>query len=89
MLEGLLHSLIVLPGRHLTVSAPQLAGHLEAFFGGHLPSSQQVPFVCHQKQGNVGIGVDLADVLVQGPDEPVAVVVRDGVYKHEAVCPVD
>lgn len=89
LLEGFMHSLTVLPSWDLIVSASQFTGQLESFFGGHLPGSQEVSFVRHQKQGDVSIRVNLADVLVQGTDDSVALIVCDGVNKNEAICPVD
>jgi len=64
LLEGFMHSFTVLPGRDFIVSTSQFSGQLESFFGGHLPGSQEVSFVRHQKQGNVSIRVNLADMLV-------------------------
>lgn len=89
LLEGFVHALAVLPRWDFIVSTSQFAGQLESFFGGHLPGSQEISFVCHQKQGDVSIGVNLADVLVQGLDDAVALVFCDGVNENEAICPVD
>lgn len=33
--------------------------------------------------------MDLADMLVQGPDDTIALIVRYGIDKHKAVRPVD
>lgn len=89
LLEGLMHALAVLPRRHLAVGASQLAGQLQPFLGGHLPGPEQVALVGHEQQGDVGVGVDPADVLVQRAQHAEALVVRDGVDEHEAVGPVD
>lgn len=89
LLKGIVNLLKVLPCRQLVVSAAQLVCQLEAFFHRHLPGSQQVSFIGHDQQRYVGIGVDLPDMLVQGADGAVAVMVRDGIDKHKTICPVD
>lgn len=89
LMKGLVHTFAVLPCGHFRVSTGQFVGQLEAFLGGHLPGSQEVSFVGYQEQRDVGVRVNLPDVLVQGADDAVAFVVRDGVDKHKAIRPVD
>ena len=54
----------------------------------HLPGMQKVPLVAHDDDGDPGVRVDLPDVLVEGADGLVAVVVRDGIDQQKAVCPL-
>ena len=88
MPERITHIFVVLAGGNFQEQAAQLVGQLDALSGLHLPGMQQVPLVAHDDDGGSGVRVDLSDVLVQGADGQVAVVVRDGIDQQEALCPL-
>lgn len=88
VLEHLADALRALAGGDLQEEAAQFVGQLQPLFGLHLPGVEEIRFVPHHDDGDPGVGVELADVLVEGPDRLVAAGVRDGVDHEEALCPL-
>lgn len=88
MLKHITDIFIVFTGGNFQEQAAQLVGQLDAVTGLHLSGMQKVPLVAHDDDGGFRVGVDLPDVLVQGADGQVAVIVRDGIDQQEALCPL-
>lgn len=88
MLKHIADVFIVFAGGDFEEQAAQLVGQLDAVIGLHLPGMQEVPLVAHDDNGGLRVRVDLPDVLVQGADGLVALVVCDGVDQQEALCPL-
>uniref|UniRef100_A0A480IJ28 Ras-like protein family member 11A n=1 Tax=Sus scrofa TaxID=9823 RepID=A0A480IJ28_PIG len=88
MLKHITDVFVVFTGGNFQEEAAQLVGQLDTITRLHLPGVQKVPLVAHDDDGGLRVGMDLPDVLVQGADGQVAVIVCDGIDQQEALCPL-